>query len=543
MKKLLPVLLSLMLLISMMPTASATVEGAVPFEETQTLNLVLGSNEPLRDGETYEDNVWTRWVKENFNVELNYLWTTTSEAQVEKLRLDLAAGGQLPDILWLPEGEILLASELMQSGLFREVKSLFDQYAGETWKNAMASVENAFLPYTINGEIMAIPVLEQNMNNEVVMGIRGDWLRNLGLEVPTTIDELEVVLDAFTNNDPDGNGVDDTYGLAAGMSNSFVSGGGGDVGAIFGMFGTLNTYWQDFDGDGQLEYGSVQPGAREALARLADWYKKGYLDPECGLKSGPDTGEDFAQGKAGVIFSARYGFSTPNKVSENIEGAELTIAPLPVGPEGEVLRHGTRSTAGCWLINKDCENPEAFFRIQDWLYTYYADPDFGGPCEFGMFEGYDYVMKDGKRSTSSSDFPADAPRSRFYEYSFCYNGAKIPETRLMTYYKMHEGIELTTPMELQYSWNADPYDVDAGYVTVLQQDCRRENLFCAAPTATMQSKGEYLNKMEQETFLRIIYGEVGIEAFDTFVEDWKRLGGDDITREVNEWYAAAGAVE
>ena len=91
------------------------------------------------------------------------------------------------------------------------------------------------------------------------------------------------------------------------------------------------------------------------------------------------------------------------------------------------------------------------------------------------------MMVDGKRVTGASAFPKDAPRSRFYEHSFAFNGAKIPATRLMTYYKMHEGMELTSAMELQYAWNAAQYDIDAGYITVLQQDIRRENLFQAAP--------------------------------------------------------------
>src|SRR5690606_35611206 len=44
--------------------------------------------------------------------------------------------------------------------------------------------------------------------------IRSDWLENLGLEAPTNWDELVEVATAFTEQDPDGNGIDDTYGLA-----------------------------------------------------------------------------------------------------------------------------------------------------------------------------------------------------------------------------------------------------------------------------------------------------------------------------------------
>jgi putative aldouronate transport system substrate-binding protein len=54
----------------------------------------------------------------------------------------------------------------------------------------------------------------------------------------------------------------------------------------------------------------------------------------------------------------------------------------------------------------------------------------------------------------------------------------------------------------------------------------------------MTERGEALNKLRDETFLRIIAGTAPIEEFDNYVYDWKRLGGDAITQEVNAWYAA-----
>lgn len=521
---------------------AALADDGIRFDQPVTLRLVLGSNEPTREGENYEDNVFTRWVYDKFNVKLEYLWTTSSSSYNEKLRLELAAGSPMPDILYMNEGSILFTTELIQSGMFREVGNLFEAYAGETWKTAMASEENAFLPYIVNGQIMAIPVLEQNMNVEVVMGIRDDWLREVGMEVPTTLAELEAVMEAFVTMDPDRNGADDTYALSCGLANGMFN-QYGDMGWLFGMHETLNGYWNDWDDDGELEYGSVEPGAKQALAKLREWYEKGYIHKEVGMWGGADGATLFAQGKAGIIFACRYAFSNADAVTENDPGSSYVTAMIPVGPEGKVYRHGSRSTAGCWLINKDCKTPEAFLRVQDYLMTHYADPKEGGEFEFGMFEGYDYVMKDGKRSTSKSDFPEGQPRSRPYEYSFAFNGAKIPGTRLNTYYKMYLGEALTTPMEWQYAWTANPFDISAGYITVLQQDIRRENLFVAAPTKTMQSKGEYLNKLELETYLKIIYGELEVDAFDGFVEQWNNLGGYEITREVNEWYQSVKDVD
>jgi putative aldouronate transport system substrate-binding protein len=47
-----------------------------------------------------------------------------------------------------------------------------------------------------------------------------------------------------------------------------------------------------------------------------------------------------------------------------------------------------------------------------------------------------------------------------------------------------------------------------------------------------------LQKLENEFFVRIIYGNGSIDEFDDFVKEWKSVGGDAITKEVNDWYSA-----
>ncbi len=41
-------------------------------------------------------------------------------------------------------------------------------------------------------------------------------------------------------------------------------------------------------------------------------------------------------------------------------------------------------------------------------------------------------------------------------------------------------------------------------------------------------------KMEEETFAKIVMGKADISEFDTFVENWKKQGGDQILKEINE---------
>ena len=77
---------------------------------------------------------------------------------------------------------------------------------------------------------------------------------------------------------------------------------------------------------------------------------------------------------------------------------------------------------------------------------------------------------------------------------------------------------------------ANVYDVNAetNYVA---------NKFTTSNTATMAEKMAYLYKLEEECFTNVIMGNESIEAFDKFVSDWYANGGEQITKEVNDWYA------
>ena len=63
------------------------------------------------------------------------------------------------------------------------------------------------------------------------------------------------------------------------------------------------------------------------------------------------------------------------------------------------------------------------------------------------------------------------------------------------------------------------------------------NEFYGSLTSTMVEKNATLEAMEDEVFTKIIMGQ-SIDTFDKFVQDWMNLGGEQITKEVNEWAAA-----
>lgn len=82
----------------------------------------------------------------------------------------------------------------------RDYPELYNFIGEQVWENSK-----------IHGKIYGIPRLRILPRNGAI--IRQDWLDNLGLEAPETFDELYEVAKAFTENDPDGNGVADSVGI------------------------------------------------------------------------------------------------------------------------------------------------------------------------------------------------------------------------------------------------------------------------------------------------------------------------------------------
>ncbi|MGN7413039.1 extracellular solute-binding protein [Paenibacillus sp. SAF-068] len=491
-----------------------------------------GPDVKFKPGEDQDNNVHTKWAKEKLGIELKNQWISpsTNNAFETKLRLSLASNADMPDIISY-RGEFNLVRELIESGKFVDAGELFDQYASDTWKAAVNEDPSVWYPYMQDGKKIGIPILDYAYNGDPVMWIREDWMKKFNLEAPKTIDDLEVIMETFTNQDPDGNGKQDTYGLTIGFKN-WLNTWMSEAGWVFGAYGTMPNQW-NLTADGKLEYGSVTPGAKQALAKLQSWMSKGYIPEEAGVYDETKAAEEFTAGKAGIVVGPHWMPSWPlEDVKKNNPEAEYKAYPIPSGPDGQAGRHGTSNGNGVILINKDMKNPEAFFTYQNYLFDHYANPKEGDEFEHGFAEGYDWVMVDGKPSTDASLTGGYAPE----KYTLTFDGARIPNLSMTTLAKLASGEEPTTPFEKKIKSGVPTPMLDAAKIVLDQKDIVFNQMFTGAPSMTMQMNNDILTKMEKDTFSQIVYGKTSVDAFDSFVEKWKSSGGDQITKEVNEWY-------
>lgn len=501
---------------------------------TLTTVRQVGPDVKYKNGESLDNNVFTKWLKDKMGINIKTLWTTpsTNDAYQTKLMLTLSAGEQLPDYLTVPAEFV---QNLIDSGKFRAVDDLFEQYASDKWKNALAEVPNVWLPYKRDGKAYALPMIESSLLHDDVMFIRQDWLDSLQLQAPTTLEELEVVMEAFVHDDPDGNGVDDTIAVAASgkkVEYNYTSWLG--LNGIYGALGAYMSIWHKKDGE--IVYGSTTPEAKTALQLTMDWIDKGYLHKEFGIHDEVKAIELFTSGKAGIAFAASWAYDWPfNEVEKNVEGAKVWAYPLPSGPNGTLGQIG--NALNHWLvtlINKDMKHPEALFMYQNYMYEHYEDPAAGSEFEHGFAKGYDWDLVDGKVVTSDSEIPGGRvdPQLMFLK-------PVTPSKHIKTLAELADGKQPETPYEVKLS-NTQPVTMEAAKHVYAQREHTVVNLYTSAPTETMKSSQEFLNKLEAEMFSKIIYGYEPLDAFDKWVENWKKQGGEKITQEVKDWYAEVG---
>lgn len=510
------------------------------YDPPVTISTVWGVDPAVKfkNGETIADNVTTKWAKEELGVDIKTLWsvTDTNDAYATKLRMSLSAGQEMPDVLVL--GDETLAQELIDSKMFADVGEWFDQYASQTWKDAMNTDENVWNSFMRDGKKMAIPILDYAYNSDYVLWIRQDWLDKLKLEAPKTVDDLEKVMAAFKNQNPDGIAPKDVVPLSVGMkgssSSTSLNNWMGDTSWVFGAYGTIPQQW-NLSPSGELEYGSINEGMKPGLEKLKEWREKGYIPLETALWDENKTSEPAVAGTAGIIPGPNWMSGWPLIDTEkNTPGAVWKPYALPTGPDGKAGRHGTKIYNGVILLNKNMKHPEAFFTYQNYLFEHLADPKPGDPWEKGVFEGYDYEKDENGNYLYYNDVKSGYVNIN--RYWLVRDGARIPNAMMNALLSLADGNEPTTAKEIEVVNQFGAETAAAGKVVMSQPDSTYTNLFTGMPTDTMKSKWDYLLKIENQIVTEIVYGKTPITQFDSFVATWNSSGGAQVTKEVNDWY-------
>ena len=515
------------------------------YPETVTIHLggSLNPNAKIPEGMSYEDNSYTRFLKDDLNIEVVYDWVASSSDFGEKMNLCIGSG-TIPELMNVNATQY---RALLKYDMIQPLDQYFDDYASDALKGYVESGGEELKKCISNdkGEMMAIPAPNITAGGINEMWIRQDWLDNLGLEVPRTWDEMAAVAEAFVTQDPDGNGEADTIGiLGPGNSDHMNAIGGNQFGLdpLFSSFQSYPQYWLQ-DEDGTVKYGSIQPETRTALEKIQKLYTDKLIDPEMLVRS--NCQEAVLSGKVGIFFGPWWCGYTVGDATLAGE-ADWRAYFTPLAEDGGYYTHMAEPTTQYVVASKSCKNPEAAFKIINYLIA-----------------SQQQWVADGITSASGM------VTSDFYPLFNVYDNADEIETSYDALTKYLAG-EITmddvdfsrhkllkNDMEAVTELKKEPYDDFSLDKWNLDSDLAKNNLprlvsilvggasyvndkyipvynAYSGQTETMETKWANLKKMEEETFAKIIMGKADISEFDTFVENWKNQGGDQILKEIND---------
>ena len=216
-----------------------------------------------------------------------------------KLRLALTGSEDLPDVV--PVYGTHMIADMIESGRVKDITDDIEQYMPDRIKEIYKKYPETYYPLTKDGRTYGIaccPALTEGQ----VMIIRQDWLDKPELEAPANMDEFEAVIKAFTEDNPDGNGENDTYGFTYAGDSIYNTGWVADPVSLFSANSGKNipgAWYEDENGD--LMYGSIHEGNRKTLERMAEWHKNGWIFQEAAATGAWDAMMQFTEGKAGNI--------------------------------------------------------------------------------------------------------------------------------------------------------------------------------------------------------------------------------------------------
>ena len=499
--------------------------------------------------ETYEENSWTELYKEH-NIIPEFLYSVDSSQAETKLSTAIMSG-EYPDILSPDSTEFL---NYVNSDVVADITDAFETYATDELKEYL-NVDGglALSSCYVDGKLYGIPKMGNSYDSVTVMFIREDWLTNLGLEVPTTMDELKEVAYAFTYSDPDQNGVDDTYGIGFDGIN-VLNGSIGDVNGIFQGFGVYyggNGMAFILDGDGELTWGGTNTdGAKKALGFLQDLYTEGCIAKDFITMDSNTIFEEAGAGNCGIWFGPMWAGMVPaSSAIVSDPDAHVISAAIPDGLEqGNSKAYLNSTVEKVFCVSSKCENPEVLIKLlnlsvhmlcypdsTEQFYTYYGDQDnySGWKLSFTPtlkpLKNYDNYQKITEALETGDTSNLNAEQLGDYNAQYYYL-SKLEDGN----FDAENDGDFINGCAL-YTVFGDPQGAYAAIDKMIQEDSFVYSAYNSIATSTMSDNSETLKKMLIEKIDKIITGD-DVESYDSFVESWLAIGGQDCIDDAKEWY-------
>lgn len=512
-------------------TARTTPYGKYPEQLTYTLGKLSGANNSnLPDGETYENNAYTRLLNERLNVQNRDVFEAMDEQYTDSVTMVIAQN-DLPDVMIVEDLDEL--QYLVDNDMIADLTDSYNNCMSDTIKNIYGSYGRDILDVvTFDGKIMAIP--ETNISDGPnLIWLRKDWMDALGLSAPRTLSDVEEIIRQFKEKDPGHNGAGNTVGLVCDTS---LCGGCGysseyTLDIIFAAYGAFPKQWI-YDEDGNVVYGSVQPEAKEALAHIHELYKEGILDQDFLMRTSSNLIELIVDGQCGSFFGPWWAPNNPlMQAVEQNKDAEWQPYLIATEESGLTSYHTQNPSGKYIVVRKGYEYPEIACKIVSVLFDYlrYNDRD--------NQEIVDYYKENVDPTARPFAINVDynnALQICYGELNHVFAGDKSADDLNVLEYSYYEACESYLKDAENASaedWAAYTSRITACKILNDGRTNKVESLYFGE-TETMVTDWWSLENLESDTYLKIVTGESSLDEFDRFVENWYQNGGETITKEV-----------
>ena len=361
--------------------AKTTPLGKYPETISYTLGKQISSNNSnMPEGDTYENNAYTRYLLEKLNIKNVNAFEAMDEEYDTEVSMAIAME-DIPDIMVVNNYEDLV--NLVEKGLVADLTESYENCASDTIKDIYDSYGSELLDgVTFNGKIMAIP--ETNIaEGPNLVWLRKDWMDKLGLKEPKNLADVEYIVSRFLVEDRTRVGLVTYVSLCgeSGYSSQYLT----DL--IFATHGAYPKHWIK-NADGELVYGSVQPEAKEALIHLRKMYNNGILDRNFLFRSTHDIIELIEDGRCGSFFGPWWSPNNPLMSAMDKDGdADWQPYLIETNEDGNTYYHSTNPTSYKYVVvSKNFRHPEIAWKIISVLFDYARYEDKEGATEIEEYD-------------------------------------------------------------------------------------------------------------------------------------------------------------
>ena len=436
-------------------------------------------------------------IEEATNTSIDWIWIPDANRN-ERITTALASQ-ELATIVTFTDLQNTSVRNAMEVGIFWELTPFIDQFPN------LSQISNARrTSASIEGRLYGIPLERWATRRGFTM--RQDWLDNLGLDVPTTMDELFDTAYAFTHNDPNGTGANNTFGFigrTAWIDMSFAN--------TLAFMGGPNRWRIEADGSFTHAYET-----EEWIENMLWWRRVvdyGLINPDFLVTATADQNQLFAQGVGGM-YPNLTNIGMLRDLAEGLHDDDFALVPVNRISNGDgvyrVIGEGANGVGGIFSIpSSEVQTEAELMRVLSFI-----DRLFDEDIHMLLTGGVEGV-----------------------HYHFDENGAfEIIDSEAWQQDVQPLGQNVASVTRIVHP-HANPEMVMRDVRILENEDFSVFNPAFGLSSVTFNERAADLDQMMNDATTQFVMGALDMDGFLAVLENWRNNGGRQMAEEFAASYA------